>query len=35
MFYVLGDSVPECRVKVARKILNHFGVDSQDRSSTC
>lgn len=34
-FYVLGDSVPECRVKGTCKVLHPFGVDSQEQHSTC
>lgn len=33
--YVLGDSVPECRVKGTCKVLHPFGVDSQEQHSTC
>lgn len=31
-FYVLGDSVPECRVKGTCKVLHPFGVDSQEHT---
>lgn len=33
-FYVLGDSVPECRVKGTCKVLHPFGVDFQEQHST-